>query len=146
MNQPHPSSRSVAIIGAGITGLAAAHRLIELNPDTKVTLFEASDRLGGILYTQRQEDFLIEHAADMFTTKQPWALDLCRRIGFDDQLIQTNPDYRRAYIVNRGRLVRVPEGFSLMSPVRFLADRNYTPIELGRQAATGWGIFCSGKA
>ena len=67
----------------------------------------------------------------MFTTKQPWALDLCRRIGFEDQLIHTNAEYRRAYIVHRGRLVRVPEGFSLMSPVRFWPIATTPLLSLG---------------
>jgi oxygen-dependent protoporphyrinogen oxidase len=61
---------------------------------------------------------LIEHGADMFTTKEPWALDLCRRIGFENELIGVNADHRRALVIHRGRLHEVPSGFSLMSPTR----------------------------
>ena len=106
----------VAILGGGISGLAAAHRLTEIAPHIQATLFEASSRLGGILQTQQRGDYLIERSADMFTTREPWALDLCRRVGLADELIATDQRYRRALIVFRGRLHPVPEGFQLLTP------------------------------
>ena len=118
-SSPAPRPRRVAIIGGGISGLAAANRLREVDPTAEITLFEASNRLGGVLQTDRSRDgWLIERSADMFTTREPWALDLCRRIGITDELIETDRRFRRAYVVRRGRLVRVPEGFTLMSPAR----------------------------
>ncbi|MFM9118526.1 MAG: protoporphyrinogen oxidase [Planctomycetota bacterium] len=108
----------VAVIGGGITGLAAAHRLRELSPDIQVTLFEGSSRLGGVLETRHEHDCLIERSADMFTTRDPWALELCQRLRFADQLINTNLANRKAYVVHRGKLQAVPEGFTLMSPAR----------------------------
>lgn len=113
-----PSQRRIAIIGGGITGLAAAHRLRELLPEALVTLFERSNRLGGILHTVERDGYLIERSADMFTTREPWALDLCKRVGLEDELINTDPRYRRAFVVHRGKLVPVPEGFTLMSPAK----------------------------
>jgi oxygen-dependent protoporphyrinogen oxidase len=83
-----------------------------------LSLFEASDRLGGVLQTVREGGWLIERSADMFTTREPWALDLCRRIGIADELIETDARFRKAYVVRRGSLVPVPEGFTLMSPAR----------------------------
>ena len=112
------SANSVAIIGGGISGLTTAHRLIELDPGIRVTLFEAGDRLGGVLGTIRREGYLIERSADMFTTREPWAVDLCRRIGIADQLIGTVPANRRAFVVRRGKLLPIPEGFTLMSPAK----------------------------
>ncbi len=113
-----PSSLRIAIIGGGITGLAAAHRILELNPAAQVTLFEASGRLGGVLQTERRDGYLIERSADMFTTREPWALDLCRRVGIESELIETNKQHRRAFVVHKGKLVPVPEGFTLMSPAK----------------------------
>src|SRR5438477_12610333 len=111
-----PSSRRIAVIGGGITGLASAHKLFEINPASQVTLFEASGHLGGVLQTERRDGYLIERSADMFTTREPWALDLCRRIGIESELIETNKQHRRAFVVHKGKLVPVPEGFTLMSP------------------------------
>jgi len=111
-------SRRVAVIGGGISGLAAAHRLHELDAAIDVTLFEASDRLGGVLQTERRDGYLLELAADNFITNVPWAVDLCRRIGFADQLLAPNLEHRRALVVCNGQLYPVPEGFLLMQPSR----------------------------
>ncbi len=118
---PNPSGakpQRVAVIGGGISGLAAAHRLLEINPQAQVVLYEASDRLGGVLKTEVRDGYLIEHAADMFITEPPWAMDLCRRIGLADELIGANEQYRQAFVVCRGRLEPVPEGFMLLQPSR----------------------------
>jgi oxygen-dependent protoporphyrinogen oxidase len=116
MQDDFPSTQRVAVIGGGITGLAAAHRLGELEPSLRVTLFEASNRLGGVLQTKQQDGFLVEAAADNFITTVPWAVDLCRRIGFEDQLIPTNSGFRHAFVVRRGRLHHLPDGFVVMAP------------------------------
>jgi len=108
----------VAVIGGGFSGMAAAHRLAELAPEAAVALFEASDRLGGVVRTVRRDGYVIEGASDMFTTKEPWGIDLCRRIGFEHQLIETNPGPRRSFVVYRGGLEPVPDGFTLMTPVK----------------------------
>ena len=91
---------------------------MELNPAAQVSLFEASGRLGGVLQTERRDGYLIERSADMFTTREPWALDLCRRVGIESELIETNKQHRRAFVVHKGKLVPVPEGFTLMSPAK----------------------------
>lgn len=113
---PYPSPFSVAVIGGGITGLAAAHRLRELAPDAKVELIEASERLGGVLLSERRDGFLIEHSADNFITNVPWGLDLCRRLGIEADLLPTRSTDRRALVVHRGKVYPVPESFVLLAP------------------------------
>ena len=98
--------------------MAAAHRVTELDPGAAVTLFEAGPRLGGSLHTERRDGFLIEHGADSFITNLPFGVDLCRRVGLSEELISTNSVGRRAFVVRRGRLRPVPEGFALMAPAR----------------------------
>jgi oxygen-dependent protoporphyrinogen oxidase len=106
----------VAVVGGGISGLAAAHRLTELLPQAELALFEAAGRLGGILDTVRRDGFLLERSADSFQTKLPHAVDLCRRLGIADQLLPTDDARRRAMVVCHGQLLPVPPGFYLMSP------------------------------
>ena len=118
MNLTTQTRRRVVVIGGGISGLAAAARLAAIHPALELTLLEAGDRLGGILQTQRRDGYLIERSADNFISQPPWAVDFCRRIGFADQLIPTSGEHRGALVVNRGRLVRVPEGFMLLAPAR----------------------------
>jgi oxygen-dependent protoporphyrinogen oxidase len=115
MNATH-SPRRIAIIGGGIAGLAAANRLRELNPSCDVTLFEASCRLGGSLWTERRGEFLVEHGADSFITNVPWGVELCRRLGIAGDLVGTSEQSRQAFVVRRGRLCPIPDGFMLMAP------------------------------
>lgn len=110
------SVRRVAVIGGGITGLAAAHRLISTTSDTVVTLFDSSNRLGGIIQTQKSDGFLMECGPDSFITNKPGAVQLCEEIGFSDQLISTDNAYRRSLVLRKGRPVAVPDGFMLMAP------------------------------
>ena len=110
--------RRIAVIGGGIAGLAAAHRLVELDPTCNITLLEASDRLGGVLSTVERDGFQVERSADNFITTIPWGINLCTRLGLTDQLIQTNSAFRRTFVVHNGRLYRLPEGFLMMAPTR----------------------------
>lgn len=120
MSSSLPTSSRFAIVGGGITGLTAAYRIIHLLPQSRVELFEASDRLGGVLHTHRQDGLLIERGADSFINKLPWAVELCRELGLEEHLIPTNPDHRRALVVRDGQLHPVPEGFVVISPRRLL--------------------------
>jgi oxygen-dependent protoporphyrinogen oxidase len=110
--------KRIVIIGGGISGLAAAHRILELNPATQVTVLEASARLGGTIQTEHRDGFLLERGPDSFISEKPHALALAKRLGLESQLIQTNEEFRRSFIVRDGRLRAVPEGFQLMAPSR----------------------------
>lgn len=117
-----PSPLRVAVIGGGISGLSAAHRLIELSAESgraiDVTLFEAADRLGGIIRTTHVEGCIVEEGPDSFITNKPWAIDLCRRLGLKDRLISTDGRYRKSLILHRGQPVETPEGFNLLAPAK----------------------------
>jgi oxygen-dependent protoporphyrinogen oxidase len=112
------TSPRIAIVGGGIAGLAAAYRATELATGAGIALFEAGPRVGGVLSTLHRDGFQVERSADNFITTIPWGIDLCRRLGLEDQLIQTNPAYRRTFVVRRGRLHRLPDGFLMMAPTQ----------------------------
>ncbi len=118
MGQQEHQPRRIAVIGGGIAGLAAAHRMVELDPRCSVTLLEAGPRPGGVLSTTHEDGFQVEQSADNFITTVPWGLNLCRRLGLEDQLVQTNPAYRRTFVVRRGRMHLLPDGFLMMAPTR----------------------------
>lgn len=119
-SSPRPSR--VVILGAGLSGLTAAYRLAErarsLHQPIELVLLEARDRIGGAIWTDRVQGFTLEGGADSFITNKPQAVELCRSLGLGDQLIGTDNRYRRSFVVRKGRLVPVPEGFVLMAPQR----------------------------
>ncbi len=123
MLDPAKSDR-VVVIGGGLSGLAAAHRIHEraatLRRPLSLTVLEAKDRLGGVISTDRFDGFAVEGGPDSFITNKPWALDLCHRLGLGDQIVETDSSHRRSFVVCKGRLVPVPEGFVLMAPHRLL--------------------------
>lgn len=107
------------IIGGGVSGLAAAHRLAELRADEaqiEIVLLEASARVGGTVRTIERDGFLIECGPDAFISEKPEALALARRIGLGGQIIETNEARRRSFVVRAGRLHPTPEGFQLLAP------------------------------
>ncbi len=106
----------IAILGGGITGLTAAYRLTKLLPNAVVQLFEASKRLGGVLFTDRQADMLVERGADSFQRKLPWAFQLCKELGLEHEIVPTCEENRRALVVRNGKLYPVPEGFVVIRP------------------------------
>lgn len=116
-NSVRPRPR-IAIVGGGIAGLAAAHRIVELQPSCDLALIESADRLGGVLSTLHADGFQVERSADNFITTLPWGLDLCRRLGLSDQLLQTDARFRQTFVVYRGRLHKLPDGFLMMAPTR----------------------------
>ena len=78
----------------------------------QLTLFEASDRLGGVLETAHADGFLIERSADNFLTQPPAAVELCRRLGLADELLPTDDTRRRAFVVKGGKLLPIPTAFT----------------------------------
>jgi len=115
--------KRIAIIGGGISGLAAAfalekHRLA--GASLEYVLFESSPRLGGVVVTERVDGCLVEAGPDSFLTEKPWASDLCREVGLGDQLIGSNDADRKTYILVKGRLALIPDGLMFMVPTRIM--------------------------
>ena len=115
-------SHRIVVIGGGIAGLAAAHHVLELNQQRslglEITLLEAAPRLGGSIATEYMGDFLVEGGPDSFITEKPWALRLCERLGLTSRLVSTQAAFQKIYIVHRGKLQLLPEGFFLLAPTR----------------------------
>jgi len=114
--------KRVAIIGGGITGLAAAFSLEEPRKAGAVeyTLYESSPRLGGVLRTEKIDGCIVEAGPDSFITEKPWAADLCRELGLGEQLIGSNDVDRKTYILVNGRLIPMPDGLMFMVPTKIL--------------------------
>ena len=112
----------LVVIGGGITGLAAAHRAVELarerSVELELTLVVARDRLGGTIATERAGGFVVEAGPDSFLSEKPWALALCRRLGVEHRLVRTDDRFRKVFVWRAGRLHALPDGFQLLAPTR----------------------------
>ena len=116
---PEGARPRVVVVGAGIAGLAAALRIAAAAPAVDLVICEAGSRAGGVIATERDGEYLIEAGPDSFLTEKPEAARLCARLGIADRLIGVQPGASRAYVLLRGRLVPIPDGFRLVAPTRF---------------------------
>ncbi|MCO1616534.1 protoporphyrinogen oxidase [Micromonospora tulbaghiae] len=104
----------VAIVGGGITGLAAAVRLRDRAPEgTEITVYEQSGRLGGKLFTGELAGGPVEFGAESFLMRDPAggesaAVTLARRLGLDEEIV--HPTVGQAALLVDGTLRPVPGG------------------------------------
>ncbi len=114
--------KTVAIVGGGITGLAAAYHLEEQakagDLPLACRLIERQSQFGGKILTERIDGFIIEGGPDSFISMKPWGIELCQRLGLADHLTGTNPDQKQIYLLRKGRLVELPEGVMALMPTR----------------------------
>lgn len=116
--------RKIAVIGGGISGLAAVYTIQEAsrasNLNATVFLIEAENRLGGKILTEQVDGYTIEGGPDCFLRQKPWAAQLAGKIGLQSDLIGTNDEQRKVYVVNKGKLVPLPDGVMLIVPTRIM--------------------------
>ncbi|MDP6959834.1 MAG: protoporphyrinogen oxidase, partial [Planctomycetota bacterium] len=104
--------KRVVIIGGGISGLSVAYAL---QGKAQVTLLEAN-ALGGVIQTDRTGLYIVEGGPDSFVTARPAALDLCREIGLESELIPMS--LRKLYVRSGGVFHEMPPGFFLTVPTK----------------------------
>lgn len=117
--RPPESPPRYAVVGCGISGLTAALELHEAVGPGSVEVFDAASEPGGVLGTISEDGFQVERSADNFITTLPWGVELCRKLGLAESLVTTNPEARRAFVVHRGKLHPLPDGFQMLAPTRW---------------------------
>ncbi|WP_439032767.1 FAD-dependent oxidoreductase [Gordonia terrae] len=102
-----PGVARIAIVGGGISGLTAAYRLRRaLGAETTLDLFEASDRIGGVLHTTTVGGQTVDVGAEAFIVRRPEALELVTELGLADRIVSPTP--RRPAVWSGGRLHPLP--------------------------------------
>ncbi len=113
----------IVVVGGGIAGLAAAHRLTEAAPGAEVVLLEQAPVLGGKLRTTTIAGGLVERGAEAFITTDPSAADLAHAVGLGASLTQPTP--ARAAIAVGGTLRDIPPDTLMgipLKPIRGVPD------------------------
>lgn len=111
--------RRLVVVGGGIAGLSAAYYASKLT-GVQVTLCESSDRWGGKIITERipfeGSQFIVEGGPDSFLATKPWGVALCKELGLSERLQGANTHQKNTYILNRDRLLPLPDGLAMMIP------------------------------
>ncbi|MFI7409585.1 protoporphyrinogen oxidase [Streptomyces sp. NPDC049627] len=102
----------VVVIGGGIAGLAAAHRLLAAG--RRVTVLEASDRVGGKLLPGEIAGARVDLGAESMLARRPEAVALAREVGLAGRL--QPPATATASIWTRGALRPMPKGHVMGVP------------------------------
>jgi oxygen-dependent protoporphyrinogen oxidase len=113
---------TVAVVGAGIAGLAAAWELVAGSDRAglaapEVLVFEAGDRVGGKLQSADFAGRRVDLGADAFLARRPEATELCRELGLTGELVPVGAS--GASVWARGRLRSLPPGLNLGVPTRW---------------------------
>ena len=101
--------KKTAIVGGGISGLAAAWFLLKKDPSLDITLFESSERLGGKIQSSREKGFLYEHGPNGFMDSRQEMVDFCIDLGFEDEMVKSNDKAANRFIVKKGKLTALPK-------------------------------------
>ena len=119
-----PSRPTVAVVGGGIAGLAAAWELVAGTaaagdgPRPEVIVLESDGRLGGKLRAESFAGRRVDLAADAFLARRPEATELCDQLGLSEELVPVGATGASGWA--RGRLRPMPDGLSLGVPTRWL--------------------------
>lgn len=113
-----PDANRVIVVGAGISGLTCAYKLMRAG--LNVTVLESSERPGGVIWSIEQDGFLFERGPQSFQGTAA-LLDLIRELGISDELLEADFAAPR-YVLRAGRLQKIPIspqamiGSSLLGP------------------------------
>ncbi len=100
------TTRKVAIVGAGITGLTAAYRLKQAGAE--VRLFEASGRVGGPVQSYRDGEWLVEAGPNSLQENSDDLTKLIDDLGLAGEKRTASPEAKNRYILRNGKPVAAP--------------------------------------
>ncbi|TBL81648.1 protoporphyrinogen oxidase [Paenibacillus thalictri] len=113
-------SKSLVVIGGGITGLSTAFYAKKMAQEQgmplDITVVEKSGKFGGKINTLEREGFVFEKGPDSFLARKLAIIDLIRDLGLEDELTHTNPEAKKTYILLGGKLHPMPPGLVLGIP------------------------------
>ena len=141
--------KRLVVVGGGIAGLSAAYYASKMK-GVQVTLCESSDRWGGKIITERLPfdggQFIVEGGPDSFLATKPWGVALCNELGLSERLHGTNMHKENTYILNRDRLLSLPDGLAMMIPTDMQAILESRLLSWSGKARMGLDFLLPPKA
>lgn len=110
----------IVIVGAGFSGLATAYELQSRLPEAEITLLEIQQRIGGMLWSERIDHYLVEMGPLSFPGHRLGVMKLCQRLKLTDQLIAPGPAFRKRLILHHDsgiQLIPTTLGKAMTSPL-----------------------------
>ena len=111
---------AIAIVGAGAAGLTAAYRLKQRGH--RVVVYEASERAGGVIRTERREGYLAELGPNSMMAGSPAVAELFTGLGLDATRVEARREAKKRYIVRKARLIALPASPSQLLTTRLLSN------------------------
>src|SRR5947209_2418582 len=106
----------VAVVGSGISGLSCAYYLQRAG--IEAIIFDPAP--GGLIGTAHIQGCILETGPESWLASKPWAEQLIRELGMEDQLTGSNDARRKTYVLRGGRFVTLPEGLQMVVPTRLM--------------------------
>ncbi len=111
--------KNVVILGAGISGLAAAHWLHRDGVD--FTILESGSTPGGSIKTESENGFLMDFGPNSGLETTPFIRELVTDIGLENEMVYANQESNKRYILKDDELVPLP-----MTPGAFFTSKLFT--------------------
>ncbi len=133
------------VIGAGISGLTVAHKLVKAGKD--VVILESSGNAGGKIATERINGYLLEAGPNSLRIENQETIDLMEECGLSSRAIEANPNSKKRYILKNGKWVKIPsnpsEGistslFAFGSKLRILVEPFIPKTKLNDESAASF--------
>ncbi|MEO0742818.1 MAG: protoporphyrinogen oxidase [Bacteroidota bacterium] len=121
--QPNSASqpRRVAVLGGGVSGLAAALRLAD--EGHRPTVYEARSAPGGVIQTLRRHGYQVDVGANSMQGKPPLVADLVERLDLSDEIVEPGPSAQNRYIVRNGTPIAAPLKPPRLATTKLLSRR-----------------------
>ena len=118
------------VVGAGVSGLAAAWELRSRRPTCRLKVLDAADRVGGAATTDQVGGYTIERGPNGVLSNVDHTLRLAREVGLSEELIAADPNARRRYLYRAGKLRPVPKSLPALDMLG--------PVGIARAIAEKW--------
>ncbi len=131
--------RRIVIVGGGISGLATAWQIRRHAPDIgEIILLESSSQVGGTAQTIERDGYLLETGPNGFLDSRAAALNLCKLVGLEEELVRAAPTARNRYVFLGDHLRPIPLGpWEFLTSDLFPSRRSFVSSPSGSSRLEG---------